>query len=98
MKKRSITNQSLPKLLGIRLSAPIALRDNTGSAVIFHHQRVVHRQISRGLLEIGYRVTALLHDFEDQLIAFFRRSFRIVDESILDLSPCPLVVGLVSLG
>ena len=58
---------------------------------------MIHRDISRALIEVSHRIATRLHDFFDQPVGFAKRFGRLVHEACLDVSPSFCETALFSL-
>lgn len=83
----TIVHECLPEILGIRLTAGVALSDRARCAVIGDDARMIDGNVRGALLEFAQRVAACLHEVGDEPVGLRDSALRVVHELCLRLAP-----------
>jgi Holliday junction resolvasome RuvABC ATP-dependent DNA helicase subunit len=83
----AVIHESASKVLCISLTAPVALGNVVGGAVIADHMRMIYRKIIGPVLELCHRIAARFHNFTHQPICFLDCRTWIINKVSLITAP-----------
>ena len=83
----AVMNDRLPQVFRIHAIRVSPSGDRAGGAIVLDDDRMIHRNISDALIEVGHRITPGAHYFVYQVIGFGDGPFRVIDEQRLHMAP-----------
>src|SRR5256885_7597164 len=81
------SDHGLVQIFRAGLSSAVAKSNRMPSTIVFHHNRMVHGDISRALLEISHRIGARLHRVRDQAVSLGYGALGVVNKTALNIIP-----------